>query len=444
LIQGEVGIGKSRLLAEATSGGEQDGVALYTGRARDFERDRPFGVLVDALGPHAHAGDPAAAAIGRLVRTADPDHPEAGHELIPRIVRLIDRACRTQPVGLILEDMQWADPMSAAALLRALDELGDRPLGVFMTRRVLPFNPAIDHLIERARPEFRRIALDGLVPHDVASLARSMIGGEPGPQLTKLLDGTAGNPGLVISLVTGLQRRQALSATRGVVETDAILPPRSMWPQVMARLARRSDSCQSLLTVAAMFGEPFAIGPLATAADRSVFGVLTDLREAITAGILTEVEGVLWFRQELVRVILFEETPASVRSELQRRIAEVLPRTTWKVRSRTPRRVGDAVLQQDQAVPPGVPRGWERATRAEREVVRHVVNGLSNREIGKLLFVSARTVETHLSHVYDKLGINSRVELTGMVMRNPFLRSAVEQQSEGASDVNPHDTRIEA
>jgi DNA-binding CsgD family transcriptional regulator len=61
--------------------------------------------------------------------------------------------------------------------------------------------------------------------------------------------------------------------------------------------------------------------------------------------------------------------------------------------------------------------GWETLTRAEREVVRHVVQGLSNREIGERLFVSARTVETHLAHVFAKLGIGSRVELTGAVVR---------------------------
>jgi DNA-binding CsgD family transcriptional regulator len=76
-----------------------------------------------------------------------------------------------------------------------------------------------------------------------------------------------------------------------------------------------------------------------------------------------------------------------------------------------------------------LPAGSERATPAEREVVRHVVQGLSNRETGERLFVSARTVETHLSHVYAKLGISSRVELTGVVMRDPTLRAGLADKS---------------
>jgi class 3 adenylate cyclase/DNA-binding CsgD family transcriptional regulator/tetratricopeptide (TPR) repeat protein len=47
----------------------------------------------------------------------------------------------------------------------------------------------------------------------------------------------------------------------------------------------------------------------------------------------------------------------------------------------------------------------------ERDVVQLAVEGLSAREIGERLFIGRRTVETHLTNVYAKLGINSRVEL---------------------------------
>ncbi len=89
----------------------------------------------------------------------------------------------------------------------------------------------------------------------------------------------------------------------------------------------------------------------------------------------------------------------------------------------------DSLDAESEVVGRLLPAGWERATPAEREVVRHVVQGLSNRETGERLFVSARTVETHLSHVYAKLGISSRVELTGVVLRNPTLRAGLAEES---------------
>ena len=55
--------------------------------------------------------------------------------------------------------------------------------------------------------------------------------------------------------------------------------------------------------------------------------------------------------------------------------------------------------------------GWGALTPAERDVVRLVSEGLGNKDIATRLFVSPRTVQTHLTHVYAKLSVTSRVQL---------------------------------
>jgi len=55
--------------------------------------------------------------------------------------------------------------------------------------------------------------------------------------------------------------------------------------------------------------------------------------------------------------------------------------------------------------------GWASLTPTELDVARLVGEGLANKEIGAKLLISPRTVETHLTHVYTKLGLNSRVQL---------------------------------
>ena len=55
--------------------------------------------------------------------------------------------------------------------------------------------------------------------------------------------------------------------------------------------------------------------------------------------------------------------------------------------------------------------GWASLTPTERDVARLVAEGLANNEIAARLFISRRTVQTHLTHVYAKLGITSRVQL---------------------------------
>jgi len=62
--------------------------------------------------------------------------------------------------------------------------------------------------------------------------------------------------------------------------------------------------------------------------------------------------------------------------------------------------------------------GWASLTPTERDVVRLVSEGLGNNAIAARLFVSPRTVQSHLTHVYTKLGLSSRVQLVQEAARH--------------------------
>jgi len=62
--------------------------------------------------------------------------------------------------------------------------------------------------------------------------------------------------------------------------------------------------------------------------------------------------------------------------------------------------------------------GWESLTPTERDVVRLVSDGLGNKDIATRLFISHRTVQSHLTHVYAKLGLSSRVQLVQEAARH--------------------------
>ncbi len=62
--------------------------------------------------------------------------------------------------------------------------------------------------------------------------------------------------------------------------------------------------------------------------------------------------------------------------------------------------------------------GWGSLTPTELDVVRLVREGLSNKDIGARLFISPRTVQTHLTHVYTKLGLSSRMQLVQEAARH--------------------------
>ena len=62
--------------------------------------------------------------------------------------------------------------------------------------------------------------------------------------------------------------------------------------------------------------------------------------------------------------------------------------------------------------------GWASLTPAERDVVRLVSEGLANNDIATRLFASPRTVQSHLTHVYTKLGLTSRMQVVQKAARH--------------------------
>jgi DNA-binding CsgD family transcriptional regulator len=76
--------------------------------------------------------------------------------------------------------------------------------------------------------------------------------------------------------------------------------------------------------------------------------------------------------------------------------------------------------RQELIVAGGRPRrptttGLDALTPSERRVAQLVAQGLTNRQIAHFLFVSPRTVTTHLTHIYQKIGLSSRSELSALL-----------------------------
>jgi DNA-binding CsgD family transcriptional regulator len=62
--------------------------------------------------------------------------------------------------------------------------------------------------------------------------------------------------------------------------------------------------------------------------------------------------------------------------------------------------------------------GWASLTSAELDVVRLVSEGLTNKDVATRMFISPRTVQSHLAHVFAKLGVSTRTQLGKEATRN--------------------------
>ena len=134
-VEGEPGIGKTRLLAEVRSRAEDRGILVLSGTAAEFERDVPFGVWVDAVDEHVASCDPgsnwdpallaelegvlpAARTAGAPGDSSVADERYRAHRAMRGVLELI---ASEQPAAIVLDDLHWADRASVelvAALLR--------------------------------------------------------------------------------------------------------------------------------------------------------------------------------------------------------------------------------------------------------------------------------------------------------------------------------------
>ena len=162
--------------------------------------------------------------------------------------------------------------------------------------------------------------------------------------------------------------------------------------------------------VSVWLGEPDALEPLLDLADRCAKEGLLLTRLIV----LYSVAATAWFVHGDVDLVVdvlepVEEVAAQVDGELAAlRCAQVRAMADGD----------DATVQQLVSAlagrgvwPPVAPARVVLSPR-QREVATLAAQGLSSRDIADKLFVSVRTVDTHLSHVFAKLGIHSRTDLT--------------------------------
>lgn len=116
-------------------------------------------------------------------------------------------------------------------------------------------------------------------------------------------------------------------------------------------------------------------------------------------------------RLEHVRYPMYEAGYQAVLGEVRETLGKDVFDDAWRAGAELSTAEAIAYAQRGRGERKRPATGWGSLTPMEQDVVRLTSEGLSNKEIGARLFISPRTVQTHLTHVYAKLGITSRVQL---------------------------------
>ncbi|WP_063021676.1 helix-turn-helix transcriptional regulator [Nocardia niwae] len=335
LVEGEPGIGKTALLEAAATGFAEAGLHVRTGAARELQRDVPFAAVsswlaVDGAAPRG-GPDPSRPLRHSADRAGD---AAATHEfaVTEAILERVDAWCAGAPVALIVDDIHWADPSSLSVLRRLCALVDAQPLLVVLASRPLPTDPAFAalsaELVERQAPTIRLGALTGPA---AAGLVRHLVGAPPGPGLLRMVAGARGNPLHITELVAALLRARAIGVIAEIAAPavpDAGQPPSaSLSEAITQRLELLSGPTRDVLPMAAALGPVLNVGELAAVLDIPLLDVWRAVTEAVDGGLLMRMDSELVFRHDLVRDVLADQLPVSLRSDLLRRAGQVLQAT---------------------------------------------------------------------------------------------------------------------
>ena len=326
IVEGESGIGKTRLAHEALDHARRRRAAGQRGRCYDSLdlpylplRDSLFTAVAESLA--AHGGRDTDIAVVERART-DLGEPlaDTSPELIQRertrqllaLADLVLEHVRASPTVVFVDDIDWADTATIDLLRHLLFRLDDEqvPLLVLATSRADPSTRAADGVARlRSEPRTAVVHLNPLTQLETAELFRQREPDAPVDRARDLADASGGNPLLVEALARG--------------RSDAGFGPAAAHPIVAAIAttldALSADAARAVLTAA-------VLGPDAERRRVLTMSGADDsaIDEAIEAGVLVEDGTRVAFRHPVYAHTVYDRAPATVRRDLHREVASIL------------------------------------------------------------------------------------------------------------------------
>ena len=330
LLRGEPGIGKSRRLERVRRLAAQEGARVLQGSAFETEAIRPFALWIDAL--RAHGTDAA----DQIFGDADADNRD---RLFDGLSTLIADECLTRPVALLLDDVQWCDESSAAALHYVTRMNRQRPFFAVLAARdsELQDNMPLQQTLRGLRHDrlLRELVL-GPLPEEV--VARLIQRRAPTIDSARLSKECGGNPLLAIELA----RAEREGAGIGSLEQ-----------LVRERIARFDVDGMDVLRWAAALSPRIDVALLSRLSGHDPGFVAEVLERAVRQALLSSTERGLHFAHELLARAVYTDISPVRRQVMHRRIAELMAQDTALDPARASDLAHHATLSGDAALAAG-------------------------------------------------------------------------------------------
>jgi DNA-binding winged helix-turn-helix (wHTH) protein len=357
LIEGEPGIGKTRLLEEfAAWAGEAGGAEVLVGRCYDGQGVPGFWAWVQIIRSYvaAHSTDevrevmgPAAGDIALLVpslrlRLPDlempvPMDPAQGRaRLFDSVAAVLGNAAAKRPLVIVLEDLHWLQDSSLHLLQFLVRQISTAPILMLGTCRTLEVErgSVLEETIARLARDgaCERVPLTGLDDVAVDTLLNGLVGSSAQRTVGRVLsERTQGNPFFIQELVRYWVSTGVIDWERGEIpdlsRIESLGVPNGVRVAIGRRLAQLNDATRRALAVAAVAGDSFTSTLVHAVTNLPNADLVDALDAAIGGGIVLEVSGAAGrytFAHALTRATLYHGLTATRRAQLHGQVAEAL------------------------------------------------------------------------------------------------------------------------
>lgn len=252
LIEGAAGMGKSRLLAEGEKMAHRLGFPVGVGAAEPSESVAELAPLLRALfdGPQP--------LLDRAGLSSLHAAPEQRYWRLQDLQSLLERAALAGPLLIFLDDLQWVDSGTAAALRALPPRLASLPIGWVVAMRPDhgrgQLRSAVEYLADEGA---ERLVLEPLSQAAVAEVANDLTRAEPDEAVLRMAGEAAGNPFLLVELLEGLREEKLVRIDSGQATLTAHRLPERVRASMRDRLDRMSDLARQVATVAGSLGRTF-------------------------------------------------------------------------------------------------------------------------------------------------------------------------------------------
>jgi len=343
VVEGEAGIGKTRLMQELGTYARGRGIRVVWSRGHEGPGVPPYWAWQQVIRECLSAPGPV---LTEVLATLGPSldlvtdagaAPGAEHfRLANAVTSLLRATAADTPLLVILDDLQWADAESLQVLAFLATELGESRVLIAATYRddeIGRSHPLAPSLATLARtPSAEMITLKALSREAAGILVEELCGGVPPDGLVdQVLSRGAGNPYFVAEMVRhATSDPQRWERVRSGSWSWSMATPRSVLDFVSRRVDSLSSACNEIVAVAAVVGTQFDAQVV-----RRVMGIdhsrlLDLLEEAKAAGVVVEVPEQAdryEFPRAIMRDALYDSVSPAGRIRLHGKIARAMEET---------------------------------------------------------------------------------------------------------------------